>query len=37
MKTFKWYDSEERKQADKARRDRKAARPAKRNGWQEKE
>ena len=33
MKTFKWYDSEERKQADKVRRERGAARQVKRNGW----
>ena len=37
MKTFSWYYSEERKQADKVRRERKAARQAKRNGWKEKE
>ena len=36
MKSFKWYDSEERKLADKKRRERNTARKAKRNGWQEK-
>jgi len=36
MKSFKWYDSEERNLADKRRRARNAARQAKRNGWQEK-
>ena len=36
MKPFKWYDESERKLADKQRRERNAARQAKRNGWQEK-